>query len=81
MIMIFGIENKAWDFGPFLESFIMSIHKMQQLVNVGYGNTGCGVFKREGTKLERFLHKNQHTQRKFQETSKKGLSCSDSRSR
>ena len=24
-----------------------------------YGNTGCGVFKRGGTKLERFLHKNQ----------------------
>ena len=21
-----------------------------------YGNTGCGVFKRGGTKLERFLH-------------------------
>ena len=28
-----------------------------------YGNTGCGVFKRGVTKLERFLHKNQHTQR------------------
>ena len=26
---------------------------------------GCGVFKWEGTKLERFLHKNQHTQRKL----------------
>ena len=23
--------------------------------NVSYGNTGCGVFKRGGTKLERFL--------------------------
>ena len=30
----------------------------------GYGNTGCGVFKRGGTKLERFLPKNKHTQRK-----------------
>ena len=30
-----------------------------------YGNTGCGVFKRGGTKLERFLPKNQHTQRKL----------------
>ena len=29
--------------------------------HIGYGNTGCGVFKRGGTKLERFLHKNQHT--------------------
>ena len=31
---------------------------------IHYGNTGCGVFKRGGTKLERFLHKNQHTKRK-----------------
>ena len=30
-----------------------------------YGNTGCGVFKRGGTKLERFWPKNQHTQRKL----------------
>ena len=30
-----------------------------------YGNTGCGVFKRGGTKLERFLPKNQRTQRKL----------------
>ena len=30
----------------------------------GYGNTGSGVFKQGGTKLERFLTKNQHTQRK-----------------
>ena len=29
------------------------------------GNTGCGVFKRGGTKLERFLPKNQHPQRKL----------------
>ena len=27
--------------------------------HVNYGNTGCGVFKRGGTKLERFLPKNQ----------------------
>ena len=31
----------------------------------GYGNTGSGVFKRGGTKLERFLPKNQHTQGKL----------------
>ena len=30
-----------------------------------YGNTGCRVFKRGDTKLERVLHKNQQTQRKF----------------
>ena len=32
-----------------------------------YGNTGCGVFKGRGggTKLEMFLPKNQHTQRKL----------------
>ena len=29
-----------------------------------YGNMGCGIFKRR-TKLERFLRKNQHTQRKL----------------
>ena len=30
-----------------------------------YGNTACGVFKRGDTKLERFLPKNEHTQRKL----------------
>ena len=30
-----------------------------------YGITGCGVFTQKGTKLERFLPKNQHTQRKL----------------
>ena len=30
-----------------------------------YGNTGCGVFKLGATKLERFLPKKQHTQRKL----------------
>ena len=30
-----------------------------------YGDTGCGVFKQGGKKLERFLPKNQHTQRKL----------------
>jgi hypothetical protein len=29
------------------------------------GNTGCGVFKWGGTKLGRFLRKNQHTQKKL----------------
>jgi hypothetical protein len=30
-----------------------------------YDSTGCGVFKRGGTKLEIFLHKYQLTQRKL----------------
>ena len=30
-----------------------------------YGSTGCQVFKRGGAKLERFLPKNQHTQKKL----------------
>ena len=34
-------------------------------MRLGYGNTGCGVFKLGGTKLERFLPKNQHTPRKL----------------
>ena len=29
------------------------------------GNTGCGVFKRGVTKLQRYLPKNQHNQRKL----------------
>ena len=33
--------------------------------SLGYGNMGCRVFKWGGTKLERFLSKNQHTQRKL----------------
>jgi hypothetical protein len=34
---------------------------------IRFGNTGCGVlrFQTEGTKLERFLPKNQHTKRKL----------------
>ena len=39
---------------------------MADFLDIGhyyYGDTGCGVFKRGGTKLERFLPKNQHTQR------------------
>ena len=29
------------------------------------GNTGCGVFRREGTKFERFLQLKQHAKRKL----------------
>ena len=34
-------------------------------VDFQIGSRGCGVFKQGGTKLERFLPKNQHTQRKL----------------
>ena len=39
--------------------------KILQVLDLPYGNTGCGVFKWGVQKLERFLPKNQHTQRKF----------------
>ena len=32
---------------------------------IGYGNTGYGDLQTGGTKLERFLPKNQHTQMKL----------------
>ena len=35
------------------------------LIYPSYGSTGSGVFKRGGTKLERFLPKNQHNQTKL----------------
>ena len=38
---------------------------MQKKYHAKYGNMGCQVFIRGGTKLERFLPKNQHTQRKL----------------
>ena len=33
--------------------------------HVNYGSTGCGIFKRGGSKLESFLPKNQHTESKL----------------
>ena len=45
-----------------LKGDMYSVHTEHSVL---YGNTGCGVFKRGGTKLERFLPKNQHTQRKL----------------
>ena len=38
---------------------------LHDVTTVHYGNIGCGVFKRGVRKLERFLIKNQHTQRKL----------------
>ena len=46
----------------------VSTRRNGDMVTADYGNTGWGVFKRRGggcTKLERFLPKNQHTQRKL----------------
>ena len=39
--------------------------KITLLQNEQFGSTGCGVFKRGGTKLEKKLPKNQHTQMKL----------------
>ena len=36
-----------------------------ELISVEYGSKGRGLFKRGVQKLGRFLHKNQHTQRKW----------------
>ena len=35
------------------------------VIRPSYGDMGCGVFKRGVTRLERFLTKNQHNERKF----------------
>ena len=35
------------------------------MFTVNYGSKVCRVFKRGDTKLERFLPKNQHNQKKF----------------
>ena len=55
-----NVCRKRWNHMHFLstctDSYSFCLH---------YGNTGCGVFKPGGTKLERFLPKNQHTQRKL----------------
>ena len=47
--------------------FLLLLPCLHFLLYVYYGNTGCGVlcFQTGGTKLERFLPKNQHTQRKL----------------
>ena len=42
----------------------MKVKNGRYFAFANYGNTGCGVFKR-GVQLERFLPKNQHTQRKL----------------
>ena len=45
---------------------IVSLYVMANvLLGLEHSNTGCEVFKGGGTKLERFLHKNQYTQRKL----------------
>ena len=49
-------------FGGIFDRLIAS--SISQPTTVDYGNTGCRVFKQGGKKLERFLTKNQHTQRK-----------------
>ena len=41
------------------------IHYTCTFICIHYSSTGCQVFSSGGIKLERFLLKNQHTQRKF----------------
>ena len=43
----------------------MQTLRMLKVCTIHYGNTGRGDFKWGGTKLEIFLPKNQHTQRKL----------------
>ena len=51
------METEMWQF---------HFYRMKDtLQTLAYGNTDCGVFKRGGTKFERFLPKNQHTQTKL----------------
>ena len=44
---------------PFCETQDLQVRSIN--IYTGYGNTGCQVFQAGGTKLERFLPKNQHT--------------------
>ena len=53
----------SWNW--FFLTWLFVYFKLDFYCLCSYGNTGCGVFKRRGTKLERFLLKNQHTQRKL----------------
>ena len=54
-----GWRNWRTKIMPWTATYILAARRHH------YGNTGCGVFKRGGTRLERFLPKNQYTQRKL----------------
>ena len=54
-----------FDFWPLCPSQLLSLVLSVHGTRPQYGNTGCGVFLRGGTKLEWFLPKNQHPQRKL----------------
>ena len=55
----------AYD-SPFQQLEPVGSHRVTvvDIQDTRYGNTGCGVFE-QGEKLERFQHKDQHTQRKL----------------
>ena len=56
-------DSKVPTFHPGQNQILQKTNRIDVILH--YGNTGCQVFKQGGTKLERFLHKNQHTQRKL----------------
>ena len=62
-------SNLRWTDGLTLlariEIVTILVHYQPSYNTSHYGNTGCGVFKGGGTKLGRFLPKNQHPQRKL----------------
>ena len=59
------IVKWSWEVDKIIWSSADTIVLASILWSEQYGNTGCGDFKRRVTKLERFLPKNQHTQRKL----------------
>ncbi len=65
-VWIFEVWNYGWSIQDNLSRCQMSKgNLLKGIDNCQYGNMGCGVFKWGDTKLERFLPKNQHTQRKL----------------
>ena len=58
-----GIRWQGFDLHEYVHP--IGILLVELLETLDYSSTGCRVFKRGGTKLERFLLKNQHTQRKL----------------
>ena len=62
------MQRRTYKIGKEVQLIFLHIHRLYnyRYNTIHYGNTGCGVFKQGGgTKLERFLPKNQHTQRKL----------------
>ena len=61
-----GLRVQVYKMGPSKNyQPVLELTQQKENETEQYGNTGCGVFKREDTELERFLPKNQYTQRKL----------------